>query len=148
MAKRKWDCSSVKLTQTDVRIQELPSYSCTLEGYLMKTYNVANTYCGNNDTTPKNTHMEITCSQDGQQQQQRHHDTSNSTCSPAGLPRISTRTLMLQTLVLLQSLLLVTSQAFPVGCEWRFVNLHIVVKIKNRCGSNMTIGVIILQLHY
>ena len=124
MARRKWDCSSVKLTQTDVRIQELPSYSCTLEGYLMKAYyNVANTYCGKYDTTPKNTHTEITPCQDGQQQQrhQRHHDTCSSTCSPAGLSRISTSSLMLQTLVLLQSLLLVTSQAFPVGCEWRFV---------------------------
>ena len=129
MARRKWDCSPVKLTQTDVSIQELPSYSYTLEGYLMKTYSVTNMYCGNDDITPKNTHMEITCSQDGQQQQQqqqqRHHDTCNSTCSPAGLPRISTSTLLLQTLVLLQSLLLVTLQAFPVGCEWRFVNLYI-----------------------
>ena len=130
MARGKWDCSPVKLTQTDVRIQELPSYSCTLEGYLMKAYyNVANTYCGNNDITPKNTYMEITCSQDGQQQQ-RHRHAGSSTRSPAGLPRICTSTLLLQTLVLLQSLLLVTSQAFPVGCEWRFVNLDIVIKIE------------------
>ena len=98
-------------------MQQLAPFSSTLEGYLIGNYNIHS------------------MSRDIHRNHQRHKSDRHHNHKPprrivglAGLHRILTSTFV-QILVLMQSVFLVTSQAFPVGCEWRFV-LNIIYECK------------------
>ena len=111
--RRECDCSSMKLTQNDNMMQQLAPFSSTLEGYLIGNYNI--------HSMSRDTHRNH---QRHKSDRHHNHKPSIRIVGLAGLHRILTSTLV-QILILMQSVFLVTSQAFPVGCEWRFVLYYV-----------------------